>query len=120
LRSPSATEPPKATPRKVNSNDAGFAAFWESYPKKRSKGQAERAWTKIKPDGALLGRILEAVRVQSGSPDWRKEGGQFIPYPATWLNAQGWEDCVETAAATPEDKGKTAALRILREGGLLP
>jgi hypothetical protein len=26
------------------------------------------------------------------SEDWTKEGGQYIPYPATWLNAKGWED----------------------------
>ena len=26
------------------------------------------------------------------SPEWKKSGGEFIPYPASWLNARGWED----------------------------
>ena len=34
------------------------------------------------------------------SKDWQKDNGQFIPYPATWLNAKGWEDEVT------EDKKK--------------
>ncbi len=69
-----------------------FEEFWRAYPKKKSKGAALRAWNQIKPDQALLLTILAAIRTARDSPDWRKEGGQFVPYPATWLRAQGWED----------------------------
>jgi translation initiation factor IF-1 len=70
----------------------GFDAFWEVYPKKRAKGQAVKAWKALKPAAELQARILEAVQVQARFPEWRKEGGQFVPYPASWLRARRWED----------------------------
>jgi hypothetical protein len=66
--------------------------FWAAYPKKRNKGQAERTWKGLKPDDALLGEIIRAIERAKHSPDWAKDGGKYIPYPATWLNAKGWED----------------------------
>lgn len=73
-------------------SDDGFAAFWAAYPKKKSKGQALSAWKKLKPDSSLQALILKAVEAQKRSPDWQKDKGQYIPYPATWLNAMAWED----------------------------
>ena len=35
---------------------------------------------------------MHSLSVANGSLDWIKDGGQFVPYPATWLNAKGWED----------------------------
>ena len=73
-------------------SDDGFAAFWTAYPKKKSKGQALSAWKKLKPDSSLQALILKAVEAQKRSPDWQKDKGKYIPYPATWLNAMAWED----------------------------
>ena len=70
----------------------GFDSFWLAYPKKKAKGDAEKAFNKIKPDDELLKTMLDAIDAQSRSPDWKKDGGQFIPYPATWLNQKRWED----------------------------
>jgi len=69
-----------------------FDVFWLQYPKKKSKGQAEKTWFKIKPTKELLNKILSSISKAKQSHDWQKENGQFIPYPATWLNAKGWED----------------------------
>ena len=76
----------------VCANSGGFEAFWTAYPKKKSKGQALSAWKKLKPDSSLQAMILEAIENQKRSPDWQKDKGQYIPYPATWLNAMAWED----------------------------
>ena len=73
-------------------SDDGFAAFWAAYPKKKSKGQALSAWKKLKPDSSLQALILKAIEAQKRSPDWQKDKGKYIPYPATWLNAMAWED----------------------------
>lgn len=70
----------------------GFDRFWKAYPRKKSKGQAERAFAKLKPNEQLLETILASLERAKTSEDWRKDGGKFIPYPATWLNAKGWED----------------------------
>jgi hypothetical protein len=69
-----------------------FDQFWPAYPKKRSKGQAEKAWAKINPSEQLFEAIMCGLKRAKTSEDWRREGGQYIPYPATWLNAKGWED----------------------------
>ena len=39
-------------------------------------------------------QILNAVEIQKQSDQWTKDGGQFIPLPATWLNNSRWEDDV--------------------------
>jgi hypothetical protein len=71
---------------------AAFVRFWDSYPRKKSKGHAERAWLKIKPDEQLAASIIAGVERAKTSADWLRDDGQFIPHPATWLNARGWED----------------------------
>jgi len=53
---------------------------------------ALKAWKKLKPDLELLQTILGAVDAQARSPGWLKDGGQFIPLPATWLNGRRWDD----------------------------
>lgn len=70
----------------------GFDEFWISYPKKVGKGAAEKAWAKLKPD---LQQVLSAVLRQKNTDQWRKDGGQFIPHPSTWLNEKRWLDHVE-------------------------
>ena len=67
----------------------GFAEFWIAYPKKVGKGAAEAAWKKHRPS---LQICLNAVAIASRSADWTKDGGQYIPNPATWINQRRWED----------------------------
>ena len=67
-----------------------FDRFWEAYPKKKNKETARRAFKKLK--GVSIDTLLAAIEQQKKSKDWLKEGGQYIPYPATWLNAGGWEN----------------------------
>jgi len=70
----------------------GFADFWDQYPRKKNKGQAEKAWKALKPDGDLIAKIRDGITRGRASNAWQKDAGQFIPYPATWLRAKGWED----------------------------
>lgn len=81
--------------REVNLTEAGvdrFSVFWAAYPKKVGKDAARVAFTKRAVRDDLLHRMLEALRLQKQSRDWTKDGGQYIPHPATWLNAARWED----------------------------
>ncbi|MDE6762560.1 MAG: phage replisome organizer N-terminal domain-containing protein [Oscillospiraceae bacterium] len=73
----------------------GFDEFWKAYPKKVAKAQAQKAWNKIKPDKALLTVIIGALERQKQSAQWLRDDGQYIPYPATWLNGRRWEDMQE-------------------------
>ena len=69
-----------------------FDVFWAACPRKVGKGSAERAWRKINPDEALAMQIVKAMTEQRSCQQWKKDNGQFIPHPATWLNRKSWED----------------------------
>lgn len=70
---------------------AGFDRFWAAYPKKVGKGAAEKAFSKA-PINGRLADVLTALERQKHSEQWQRDGGQFIPHPATWLNQRRWED----------------------------
>lgn len=78
----------------------GFEEFYAAYPRRVGRAKAEKAWTALHPDEALRASILLAVRRQSASEQWTKDGGKFIPHPASWLNGKRWED--ETAVQMPK------------------
>ena len=80
------------------STDDRFRIFYDAYPRKRKPADARKAFKSLNPDDALLQTILAAIEVAKGSHEWRKDGGQFIPYPASWLRAEQWEDEPEQTA----------------------
>ena len=86
---PSPNQEPKKK-RKVY--EVGFEKFWAAYPHRVSKGPAEKAWNRIRPDEKLLQEMLSAIALAKESKKWKKDRGKFIPHPATWLNAKGWLD----------------------------
>jgi hypothetical protein len=69
-----------------------FDQFWAAYPKKKSKGDAQKAWSKIKSPVETLTKILTALEWQKKSKDWVKEQGQYIPLPASYIRSLRWED----------------------------
>jgi hypothetical protein len=66
-----------------------FDVFYKSYPKKKNRGDAEKAWNSLKPD---LQSVLNALEWQKKNIDWTKEDGKYIPYPASYLRSRAWED----------------------------
>lgn len=89
----------------------GFDAFWLIYPKKVGKQDARKAWQKLAPASALRATILQAVTNQMTWRMWLKDGGEFIPHPATWLHGQRWEDDLEGCGEDP----KVAKLKQLMQ-----
>jgi uncharacterized protein YdaU (DUF1376 family) len=89
------------TNKKPTREPDGFAEFWSAYPKKVGKGAAETAWRKLRPASAVC---VAAVESAKRSDQWRKDNGQFIPNPATWLNQRRWEDGEsQSVAADPKE-----------------
>lgn len=78
-----------------------FDEFWEAYPRKVGKEAARKAFDKCKPDLTLLAEMLRAIETQSLKDQWRKDGGQFIPHPSTWLNEGRWQDGETTVEVAP-------------------
>ncbi|MDX8383592.1 MAG: YdaU family protein [Ghiorsea sp.] len=75
---------------KAKKSEAEFEAFWKAYPKKKNKGQAAKAWAKVHVE--KYPQIMATLANAVSSSDWHEQAGKFIPYPASWLNAEGWED----------------------------
>ena len=65
-----------------------FDIFWKQYPRKVAKPNALKSWLKIKPDDVVLKKMLDAINHQQ----LPSKEIQFVPHPATWLNAKRWED----------------------------
>ena len=79
---------------------ANFDRFWAVYPRKVGKDAARRVWRQLAPDNDLTDRMVAAVEQQRASAQWQKDGGEFIPYPRTWLHQRRWED-----EGLPPDRG---------------
>ena len=73
-----------------------FNQFWDKYPKKVSKKNAKKVFLKLNPSNEQLEKIYKALENQKKSKQWQDK--QYIPYPATWLNGERWEDETDTTA----------------------
>jgi len=78
-----------------------FKSIWEKYPRKVGKGAAFTSWKKAKPPLTIA---LAAIEAQKLSAQWKRDGGQYIPHLATWLNQKRWQDEVETEINKPSFK----------------
>ena len=80
-------------------DDGGFGEFWRHYPRKVAKAEARKAWARMLPP---VDKILEALKWQKGQEQWQRDGGQFIPYPASYLRGERWEDSPEVEIEAPK------------------
>ncbi|MDQ7790317.1 MAG: DUF4373 domain-containing protein [Clostridia bacterium] len=106
--------PTKSQPFRSQKQRDQFDEFWHRYPRKKSKGQAERAWAKLNPDEQLHEAILDGLERAKTSADWVKDSGAFIPYPATWLNARGWEDEHRPARGSPPGSNREKEIALIK------
>lgn len=91
---PNITQKPKHS---CSPHGEAFNQWWTIYPKKLNKQQAMKAWKaqtkKTKPE-----TIIEATRKQLLIPDSPlTRDPQYIPYPASWLNAGSYLNEHETS-----------------------
>lgn len=129
LPCPSITEEPKASEMrgrtsslKALDDDVLFARFWSVYPKRVGKLAARKVWTRLRTDAALTDRIIAGVEQYAQTEQWQRDGGRYIPNPATFLNQRRWEDEIEPStvgaalgcAPCDEDEAK----QLLRDAGL--
>ena len=83
--------------------DEDFQKFWSAYPKKVGKQTAKKAFQKA---DVPMDVLLTALDQQKQLAQWKKDGGQYIPNPATWLNQRRWEDEITTGGDAGGDPFK--------------
>lgn len=70
-------------------NLMGFLDFWQQYPRKIAKKDAERAWLRLSVEQQSAAMTALPMHCKH----WQLRGDlQFVPHPATWLNGERWED----------------------------
>lgn len=87
-----------AKPSRLSGED--FEIFWKAYPRKESKAQARKSFAKVT---VPLETLLQALETQKQSDQWRRDGGQYIPYASTWLSQRRWEDEAPTRSKEAEE-----------------
>ena len=87
-----------------------FDEWWSAYPRKKGKGQAVKAYRTARKK-ASASTILEALRSQRAH--LTKEGVEFCPYPATWLNGERWEDEPDNVAQLRPDRPRRNGLAFV-------
>ena len=97
--------PTRTRARETDTTDETFDFFWKEYPKKVAKQDAVKAWKKLKPDDDLVVKVLEGLSRWKESDEWKRNNGQYIPHPATWINGKRWEDEVPVSSG---NAGKTS------------
>jgi len=96
-------EPPR------RATELGFDRFWTTYPKKRHKPAAVRAWKGV--DGARhLEAIVAGVERWTTSEPWERG---FIEDPSTFLRQRQWED---EPPASRDDLETAHNLREIKRG----
>ncbi len=71
---------------------ADFDTWYAAYPRKVAKEAARKAWLKHRKEMPPLAEMLAKLELQRQSSTWTKDGGEYIPYPATYLNGSRWND----------------------------
>lgn len=94
-----------------NFNKSLFDKFWNAYPKKKSKGVVEKWFTKNKPSEELVNEMIDKINLLKTTEQWKKNNGQYIPYPSTWLNAKGWEDEISSDGLIETEEEEIARLK---------
>ncbi len=108
-------EKEKPSPPTPQGEPTRFDAFWTAYPKKVGKDAARKAYLSRKPTQELHQRMLAAIAAQKQGDQWTREGGRFIPNPATWLNQGRWEDEVPKGSAGGASKPARASKTVAEQ-----
>lgn len=81
-----------------------FDAFWQIWPRKVARKDAEKAWAKAvrraKPDVIVAGARSYAASMKGKQPE-------YIKHASSWLNGDRWEDYeqkITTTTTTPPDQ----------------
>lgn len=93
----SSNEKEKETKKKLKEmKEKNFSFFWDAYPNKKAKLKAESSFMKLDLTDDLFKSIMDGLEKHKNSPEWKKDNGQYIPHPSTWINQERWNDEIKT------------------------
>lgn len=84
---PDSLESPKH--ERVPRSATRFEDFWQAYPNRKGRKDAEAAWRRKGLDAEADVILADVHRRQQHDRDWLRG---FIPHGSTYVNAEGWRD----------------------------
>lgn len=96
--------------------ETGFDEFWAAWPRsprKSGKAMCKAKWVKMLC-WTQWEQIVAHVKYMATTPDWKKDGGAFIPLPMTYLNQMRW-DGAEFEAPKETQERDPILLKIERD-----
>jgi hypothetical protein len=104
--------------KKPTAGDLGFNEFWESYPKRVGRKDAEKEWVKAVRSGASPTQLLDVTKRYAA--ECVGQAPQFIKEPKNWLRGGHWLDEPTSArprqSLNPRDR-LSPAQEMARAGG---
>jgi len=83
---------PSTSPNGEVEHTPSFDDFWQTYPRRVAKGNAERAWIKALASGHDPLIIVHGAGTYAERCEANRTEPKYIAHPASWLNARRWED----------------------------
>lgn len=69
---------------------SAFEDFYGAYPRKKARGDAEKAFGQALKKGHTVEDIMNGLA--RNLADLSRRDPQFVPYPASWLRAESYWD----------------------------
>ena len=99
-------ENPNSEPKNINAHSGNgrapqsreevwqseFDEWYKDYPRKTGKGAARKAFLKARRNGVEVSTLKEGLDRSKRSWAVENRPKDKLPYPATWLNAESWDD----------------------------
>jgi len=77
--------------KEINIYSVHFENFYNEYPRKIGKTQANKSWEKISPSEEVFNEIMAGL-ANYIKHEWKGKEMKYIPHAATWLNQERWKD----------------------------
>ena len=91
-------------------------AFLDVYPKGTMDPAAfMAAWEMVIAQDVLPQELIDAARIASNSPAFKKEEGLYIPKPENWLASKGWAPIIAPWKAERERREQERKQRELEQ-----
>lgn len=88
-----------------------FDAFWKVWKNKKKKQEAKKIWLKKITTKDLATKIINHVSERNlNDAQWKKDNGQYIPHPTTFLNGALWDDIYEVSPTSTQGIARSKAM----------
>ena len=99
--------------------EGAFHRLWDAYPEMRrgARGVAFEAFKAQIASDEDLDMVVQALAIWKQSEQWGKDGGQYVPYLANWLEREIWRSMPPDALPRERklDADESEAVRRMME-----